>query len=53
MQDKMPKNKKSQAHGYWELYWDSDITLCYKGCFINNLEFGYWKKYTEQIYYAR
>jgi antitoxin component YwqK of YwqJK toxin-antitoxin module len=43
-QDKAPKNKQSQPHGYWESYY-LDGQLWFKGNYINGKKDGWWESY--------
>jgi antitoxin component YwqK of YwqJK toxin-antitoxin module len=40
-QDKTPRNKQGQRHGYWEKYY-SNSQLFFKGNFINGKQDGLW-----------
>jgi antitoxin component YwqK of YwqJK toxin-antitoxin module len=44
MQNKKPRKKHKQRHGYWEVY-NSDTHLSFKGLFINDIKFGVHKHY--------
>jgi antitoxin component YwqK of YwqJK toxin-antitoxin module len=44
MTDIKPYNKKGQAHGYWEQYYDNG-GLLYKGHYHNGRRIGYWERY--------
>ena len=52
IQNIKPKNSKNQNHGLW-IHYFSNGKLCYKGQFINDIEYGYWidnwTKYKPQI----
>lgn len=40
MQDKRPRNKQGQPHGYWEV---TLIDGWYKGHFVNDIPKGYFE----------
>ena len=59
MQDKRPLNEQNQAHGYWEVYYDTN-KLWYKRNYINGVLFGYYEYFyglkrenANKIYYAK
>ena len=41
--DITPRNEKSQAHGYWETYWDG--RLWYRCYYLNDILTGYEEYY--------
>jgi len=38
-----PKNDKGQRHGYWQMYWDGELS--YKCVFFNDKEIGFEEWY--------
>jgi len=50
--DITPYNHKGQAHGYWEVYRNSN-TLWNKCFYVNDIEYGYEKYIKNKLYHAR
>jgi antitoxin component YwqK of YwqJK toxin-antitoxin module len=42
-ENKSPKNKQGQRHGYWEIYF-SNGQLYFRGNYIKDKEDGLWKE---------
>ena len=56
MQDKKPKNEKSEPHGYWVIYYPKSEFLWYTANFINGDFRGYFEHNivkSQKVYYAR
>jgi hypothetical protein len=64
MRDKKPRNEKSQAHGYWLVYYaPSSDSVWYEGNYVNGMLLGYemvtiptmyrYKEYQSHMYHAK
>lgn len=50
--DIKPRNNKGQKHGYWEVYYSTEI-LFNKCFYVNDIEYGYEELVTNKLYHAK